>query len=168
MTTDVKTAGPDMQPRDAAGLMASFNIGAVPLVERDGRLVGVITDRDLVIRALAAGDANLGEVRLGDIGTTRGLTTISPDASLSDARELMRSARVKRLPVVKDDRLVGIVSLGDLAQASSSTREIGEVVRDIFESPATTRVDDTAQPATGTPERVMDSRAEQERSTPAR
>jgi CBS domain-containing protein len=153
MASDPKTATPEMKPRDAAGLMASFNIGAVPLVDGD-TLVGLVTDRDLVIRALATTATDLGSVRLGDIATTRDLTTVSPDATVSDARELMRTARVKRLPVVKDGTLVGMVSLGDLAQASSSTRKVGETVRDIFESPATTRIDEAAQPATGTPLRA--------------
>lgn len=127
-----------MRPRDAAGLMASYNIGAVPLVERDGTLVGMVTDRDLVVRALATTDVELASLRLGDIATTRGLITIRPDATLAEARDLMRSARVKRLPVVRGSVLVGIVSLGDLAQEPSEARETGDVVRDIFE-PARSR-----------------------------
>lgn len=127
-----------MRPRDAAGLMASYNIGAVPLVERDGTLVGMVTDRDLVVRALATTDVELASLRLGDIATTRGLITIRPDATLAEARDLMRSARVKRLPVVRGSVLVGIVSLGDLAQEPSEAQETGDVVRDIFE-PARSR-----------------------------
>lgn len=127
-----------MRPRDAAGLMASYNIGAVPLVERDGTLVGMVTDRDLVVRALATTDVELASLRLGDIATTRGLITIRPDATLAEARDLMRSARVKRLPVVRGSVLVGIVSLGDLAQEPSEAQETGDVVREIFE-PARSR-----------------------------
>lgn len=129
-----------MRPRDAAGLMASYNIGAVPLVERDGTLVGMVTDRDLVVRALATTDVELASLRLGDIATTRGLITIGPDATVAEARDLMRSARVKRLPVVQGNVLVGIVSLGDLAQEPSEAQETGEVVRDIFE-PARSRTE---------------------------
>lgn len=141
MATEPKTATPDMRPRDAAGLMASYNIGAVPLVERDGTLVGLVTDRDLVVRGLATTDVELASLRLGDIATTRGLITIRPDATLAEARELMRSARVKRLPVVQEKNvLVGIVSLGDLAQEPSEAQETGEVVREIFE-PARSRIE---------------------------
>jgi CBS domain-containing protein len=136
MATEPKTIGPDMRPRDAAGLMAAYGIGMVPLVTRDGTLVGVVTDRDLVVRALAGADVNLADVRVGDIATTRGLITVSPDASVSEARELMRDAKIKRLPVVEGDALVGVVSLGDLAQGSDASREVGEAVRDIFEPSA--------------------------------
>lgn len=136
MAAEPKAIGPNERPRDAAGLMAAYGIGFVPLVERDGTLVGVVTDRDLVVRALAGTDVNLADVRIGDIATTRGLITISPDATVSEAGELMRAARVKRLPVVRGDVLVGVISLGDLAHASGSSREVGEVVQDIFQPSA--------------------------------
>lgn len=154
MTTDPKTARPDMTPRDAAGLMASFDIGAVPIVADDGSLMGLVTDRDLVVRVLAGPHREPAAVRLGDVATRKSVVTVSPDATLADARDLLRQARVKRLPVVKGSTLVGMISLGDLALASASPREVGETVEDIFRSPSTESVHERSQPATGTPDRV--------------
>ena len=131
MATDVKTATPEMGPADAAGLMASYNIGAVPIVAPDGRPLGLVTDRDLVLRVLAPRVDPAG-IRLDQIATRRSLATTTPDTSVSRARAQMTEAKVKRLLVVKGDRLVGIVSLGDLAQVSASHRAVGEAVSRIF------------------------------------
>lgn len=156
MATDLKTATPEMGPADAAGLMASHGVGAVPLVDEQRRPVGVVTDRDLVVRVLAA-RTDPGSVRLDEIATRRGLSTISPDASVSAARAQMATDKVKRLLVVKDDELVGIVSLGDLAQVSGSDRAIGETVTEIFDTGAGDRASRQA-PDPGTPERVRRAR----------
>ncbi|HEX6844349.1 MAG TPA: CBS domain-containing protein [Actinomycetota bacterium] len=160
MATDLKTATPDMGPADAAGLMASHGIGAVPLVDERHRPVGVVTDRDLVVRVLAARTDPTG-VRLEEIATRRSLSTISPDAPVSTARDQMAADKVKRLLVVKDEELVGIVSLGDLAQVAASGRAIGEAVTEIFDTGARERAGDTA-PDPGTPERVRRARQEGE------
>ena len=111
MTDSPKTLRPSMHADDAAGLMAQYDIGIVPIVDGDA-LVGLVTDRDLVVRVLADRAADPSAVMLGDIATSS-IVTVTPDARLSDARELMQRHRVRRLPVVKADRLVGIVSLGD-------------------------------------------------------
>ena len=137
MAKEPKTASPDMDATDAAGLMASYDIGVIPIVERDGGLIGLVTDRDLVIRVLA--DRRYPtSVPLGEIATRRSLVTISPDATIDRAREMMASHRVKRLLVTQDDAFVGVVSLGDIAQSSESLSDVGETVREITESPATT------------------------------
>jgi CBS domain-containing protein len=158
MATDVKTAGPEMDPSDAAGLMATHGIGVVPLVDDGGRPVGVVTDRDLVVRVLAA-RTDPSQVRLGDIATRKGLATISPDATVSDARDAMTAGKVKRLLVVKDEELVGVVTLADLAQATASERAIGEAVTEIFDTAATERLAASqGGPDVGTPTRVADAR----------
>jgi CBS domain-containing protein len=154
MATRPVTASPDMNAGDAAGLMAANDIGVVPITEGD-RLVGVVTDRDLVIRVLAE-RKDPRSVRLGDIATTRGLETTSPDAQLGDARAMMAHRRIRRLPVVKDDRLVGMLSLGDVAIASASTRGVGETLAAISASPATEEIN--AGPEIGTPDRVRATR----------
>jgi CBS domain-containing protein len=161
MATDLKTATPDMAPADAAGLMASHGIGAVPLVDDRHRPIGLVTDRDLVVRVLAA-RTDPTAIRLADVATRRELSTISPDAPVSAARDQMAADKVKRLLVVKDDELVGIVSLGDLAQVSASGRAIGETVTEIFETGAADRAAGQA-PDPGTPDRVL--RAREERDT---
>jgi CBS domain-containing protein len=154
MATRPVTASPDMNAGDAAGLMAANDIGVIPVTDGD-RLVGVVTDRDLVLRVLAE-RKDPRSVRLGEIATTRGLETTSPDTQLCDARTLMAERRIRRLPVVKDDRLVGMLSLGDVAIGSASMRSVGETLASISASAATESTNDG--PDVGTPERVRATR----------
>src|SRR5437899_1761020 len=118
MTESPQTIGPDMNAADAAGLMRSEDIGVVPVIE-DGKLIGLVTDRDLVIRVVAE-RRDPPEVPVGEI-LTRSPVTVTPDMRLSEARELMERHRIRRLPVVKGDELVGILSLGDVAWQDAST-----------------------------------------------
>ncbi len=154
MSEEPKAARPDMTAADAAGLMRTFDVGAIPLTEGD-RLMGMVTDRDLVVRVLAH-RADPARVRLADIATTAAVT-ISPDAQLSEARDLMADRRIRRLPVVKDDRLVGIVSLGDIALTDASPRAVGEALREVSESDSTRSMNEG--PDQGTPERVQEREA---------
>ena len=135
MAQEPKTASPEMNAYDAAGLMASYDIGAVPIVQGD-RLVGLVTDRDLVLRVLAARQ-DPQQVNLGEIATSRDLVTVTPDTQLSDARQSMADHKIRRLPVVKDDVLVGVISIGDIAEASSSMRSVGDALREVSEPRAT-------------------------------
>jgi signal-transduction protein with cAMP-binding, CBS, and nucleotidyltransferase domain len=139
-----------MNAGDAAGLMSANDIGVIPVTEGE-RLVGLVTDRDLVLRVLAV-RKDPRSVRVGDIATTRGIETTSPDAQLRDARELMAQRRIRRLPVVEDGRLVGMLSLGDVALGSASMRSVGESLAAISASAATRGTN--AGPDVGTPERV--------------
>jgi len=148
MTQSPKTLEPTMTAEDAAGLMARYGVGVIPIVE-DKTLVGLVTDRDLVVRVLAARE-DPAQVQLGAIAT-RSPVTIGPDTRLGEARELMQEHRVRRLPVVKADELVGIVSLGDLAVADPSRRAIGDTIEAISESEETT--DMNPGPAIGSPRR---------------
>jgi len=151
MSTDLKTAKPHMTAADAAGLMRNFDTGVVPVVEDDGTLVGLVTDRDLVVRVVADRE-DPQSVRLGDIAT-RSVVSATPDMNISDARDLMAEHQVRRLPVMKDDRIVGILSLGDVALADASKRAVGNVLEEVSESPSTTDVE--GGPERGTPERVQ-------------
>lgn len=153
MTEAPRTARPDMRAADAAGLMANFDIGVVPVTE-DGRLVGLVTDRDLVVRVLAD-RRDPTEVPLGDIVTATPVT-VTPDMQLSEARDLMAAHKVRRLPVMKDDQLVGIFSLGDVALADASKRAVGEALESVSESPSTTELNEGPDP--GTPHRVRGRR----------
>lgn len=147
------TASPDMNATDAAGLMAANDIGVVPVTDGD-RLIGIVTDRDLVLRVLAE-RKDPRAVRVGEIATTE-IETTSPDTQLCDARAVMAERRIRRLPVVKDDRLVGMLSLGDVAIGSASMRSVGEALASISTSMATE--DTNAGPDIGTPERVKRAR----------
>jgi CBS domain-containing protein len=148
MTESPKTLGSAMSAEDAAGLMAQYDVGVIPVVD-DGQMVGLVTDRDLVLRVLAS-RADPAQVRLGSI-LTKAPVSASPDMRLGQARELMQRHRVRRLPVMKADRLVGIVSLGDLAVADPSRRAIGDTLEAISQSDATS--DMNPGPTIGTPER---------------
>ena len=137
MAKEPKTASPEMDATNAAGLMASYDIGVVPIVEGDGAIVGLVTDRDLVVRVLADRRDPMS-VPLREIATRRSLQTISPDATIEEARELMAAHQIKRLIVAENDAFVSVISLGDIAQSIPSMQEVGETVREITESPATT------------------------------
>ncbi len=153
MTQAPQTIRPDMNAADAAGMMRSEDIGMLPVMD-GGKLVGLVTDRDLVVRVMAE-RKDPEEVRVGDVVTSQPVT-VSPDTRLSEARQLMERHKVRRLPVMKGEELVGILSLGDVAWADASTREVGETVRSVSESDATRRMTEDA--ARGTPERVQERR----------
>jgi CBS domain-containing protein len=154
MTESPQTISPDMNAQDAAGMMKSEDVGALPVVEKES-LVGLVTDRDLVLRVLAERQ-NPIEVKVGDI-VTRSPITVSPDTKLTEARELMEEHQIRRLPVMKGKELVGILSLGDVAWADASRREVGETLRGVSESERTKTLNDGAD--RGTPERVRENRS---------
>jgi CBS domain-containing protein len=156
MATEPKTARPDMNAFDAASLMGSYDVGSIPIVGDDG-FVGIVTDRDLVLRVLAA-RKEPQETTLAEI-LTREPVTISPDATLAEARGLMARHRIRRLPVTKGGELVGIVAIGDVAVADASPRAVGETLEEISESDATTERADG--PDAGTPDRVMQARQDE-------
>jgi signal-transduction protein with cAMP-binding, CBS, and nucleotidyltransferase domain len=142
-----------MNAADAAAMMKQFDTGVIPVAE-EGRLLGLVTDRDLVVRVLAERKDPL-EVRLEEIATTAPIT-VTPDTSLSEARSMMAEHRIRRLPVVKAGELVGILSLGDVAHADASERAVGETLEEISESASTTEL--SGNPPRGTPERVQRAR----------
>lgn len=152
-----ETASPQTTVREAARRMADLDIGVLPVTDGE-RLIGLVTDRDLVVRGIAEHD-EAGDLPLADVLTGDELVTATTGMQVSEARELMARYRVRRLPVVEGDRLVGIVSLGDVAETSGSTRAVGETLREISESPATTGVN-PGSPDPGTPERVLERRRE--------
>jgi CBS domain-containing protein len=153
MTELPQTIGPDMNAQDAAAMMKTEDVGVLPVVD-GAELLGVVTDRDLVLRVLAERKDPRG-VRVGDIAT-RSPVTVTPDQKLSEAREMMEQHKIRRLPVMKGDRLVGIISIGDVAWADASTREVGEALKAVSESVETTSLNEGAD--RGTPERVKEGR----------
>jgi CBS domain-containing protein len=117
MTRDVKTVGPEQTLAQAAQLMAELDCGALPVAEQD-RLVGMVTDRDIVIRGVAAGRGP--DTPVSEVMSTEVLYCFA-DQSLDEVTRNMGDERVRRLPVLsRDKRLVGIISLGDIAQDGDS------------------------------------------------
>jgi CBS domain-containing protein len=153
MTESPTTISPDMNAFDAAGLMKNGDMGVLPVV-KEGRLVGLLTDRDLVLRVLAE-RKNPMEVTVSEICTSSPVT-VTPDMKLADARDLMEQNKVRRLPVMKGEELVGVVSLGDVAWADASIREVGEALRAVSESDQTRTTNE--QVDRGTPDRVQEQR----------
>ncbi|MCR4772686.1 MAG: CBS domain-containing protein [Oscillospiraceae bacterium] len=98
----------------AARLLSRRNIGALPVTDADGRLSGMITDRDIVLRCVAAGRDPEGTC-VGEIMSER-VVSVSPDAEASEAAELMSREKIRRLPVVRDGRLCGVLSLSDIVR----------------------------------------------------
>jgi CBS domain-containing protein len=127
MTRDVRACEPSATVAEAAKVMAQEDVGPVPIVE-DGRLAGIVTDRDIVVRVVAEGrDPNTTTVR--EIASTK-LVTVSPDDDLDEALKLLAERQVRRLPVVEGDRLVGIVAQADIARLGKD-KKTGEVVEEI-------------------------------------
>jgi CBS domain-containing protein len=128
MSTDVQTISPDATIEEAAQEMRDGDFGLVPVVE-DEELVGVITDRDIAIRAVAEGKDPSTPVR--EV-MSEGVVWVNEDDSVEDAARIMSEHQVRRLPVVDEERhLVGIVSLGDFAVDSSEIEPVVEALSDI-------------------------------------
>ena len=113
MTHDPQPIGPDDTLRRAAQLMDALNVGVLPVCDGE-RLVGMLTDRDIVVRATAAGlapdDATVGDIMTAD------LRWAYDDEEVEEAEQMMRATQIRRLPVLnRQRRLVGMLSLGDLA-----------------------------------------------------
>lgn len=115
MAETVTSASPADMVAGAAQAMREEDAGFLPVLDGD-RLVGVLTDRDIVVRVVAE-RADPSEVSVGDVMSTD-VQTVAPDDDLSDAAKLMSDGEVRRLPVVEGGRLVGVLSHGNLVQAT--------------------------------------------------
>ena len=125
MTRPPRTLDVTASVMDAATVMREGDVGDVVVLE-EGRLCGILTDRDIVVRVLATGD-DPSTVQVGDV-CSRILTTVSETDGIGDAVRLIRAKAVRRLPVLDDDgKLVGIVSLGDLALARDPKSALGDI-----------------------------------------
>jgi CBS domain-containing protein len=128
MTPNPRFVSPDDSIQSAAQIMRDEDTGAVPVCD-NGRTIGMLTDRDIVVRAIAEGQTNRS---VRDIAT-REIISARPDMSTREAAELMSEHQVRRLPVVDGDRLVGIVSLGDLAVKEAKDSRVGDTLEHISE-----------------------------------
>jgi CBS domain-containing protein len=127
MTPDVATLGPNETVERAAQLMDELNVGSIPVFE-GGRLVGMVTDRDIVIRAVSAGKVP-GQTSVGDV-MSAGISYCFADEVVDEVMQRMREIQVRRMPVMDraTGKLAGIVALGDLA-----TKHSAEVDRTLSE-----------------------------------
>ena len=127
MTRQVFTVTQDASIRDIARLMRDEKIGDVLVTDAAGKLVGIVTDRDVVVRAVAEGN-DLDQLRARDICSDH-VVSLPPTAIIEEAVKLMADNAIRRLPVVENDVLVGIVTIGDLAAQRDPNSTLGEISR---------------------------------------
>lgn len=114
MCNKVFSCTPSTSVYDAAKIMQNEHVGCVPICDQEGCMVGMITDRDIVLRCVAS-EKNVKETPLSDVMTTN-VCTCNPDDDMQDAQGKMASEQIRRLPVVEDGKVVGILTLGDIAK----------------------------------------------------
>ena len=129
MTGRVITVGQNEPVMAAARLLKRHNLGALPVTDTAGRLRGLVTDRDIVLRCVAAED-DPKALRVGEI-MSRGILTARPEDSVEQLAETMAREQVRRLPVTDNGRVVGMVSLCDLARREDCRRECTRAVESI-------------------------------------
>lgn len=129
MTDNVVSVGQDEPITAAARLLKQHNVGALPVCDDSGRLKGMVTDRDIVMRCVAAeGDPH--EMRVKDV-MSRGIVTAGPFDDLDKTVRLMSEDQVRRLPIMDGGRLVGMVALSDMARSCNCEMEAAEALTEI-------------------------------------
>ena len=129
MTPNPQTVGAKDTIRDVARIMASEDTGVVPVVDGN-KIIGMITDRDIVVRLVAEGRDPAGATV--NEAMTKQVRSVQEETPINEVMELMSRAQVRRVPVVnKNDELVGIVSLRDLATETNQDGKVGQTVEDI-------------------------------------
>ena len=129
MSERVVTVGQDEPVAVAARLLKRHNVGALPVCDSAGRLRGLITDRDIVLRCVAM-DENPQTTKTSDV-MSRGIITAEPGDAVEKAAQLMSRDQVRRLPVVDSGRVVGVVSLCDMARSRRCDMEAAEALSEI-------------------------------------
>ena len=135
MTPSVRTVSPTQSLVEAAEVMKGEDVGSVPVVE-EGRLTGILTDRDIVTRAVAE-RRDPQSVRVNEVAS-RELVTVEPEQDLDEALALMARHQVRRLPVVEQGQLVGMLAQADVALEAKG-KQVGETVEEISKPTSTER-----------------------------
>ena len=129
MNKNPVSVSPEESVALAAKLLSRHNVGSLPVCTEDGKLKGVITDRDIVLRCVAAGN-DVKMTKIKDV-MSGSVITVSPGDDVSRASRLMSTGQVRRLPVVSSGHLVGMVSLGDMACRPACDMEAARALSDI-------------------------------------
>jgi CBS domain-containing protein len=129
MTPNPKTVSPDDTVQAAARIMQKEDTGAVPVVS-NGHVLALVTDRDIVVRVVAEGASLSSPVRTI---ASQDVICATPEMTTREASELMSEHQIRRLPVVENDRLVGIVSIGDIAVKEGKDSRTGDTLQSISE-----------------------------------
>lgn len=128
MTTNVACVNPSTTIVEAAQLMKEHNVGSIPVCDKNS-VVGIITDRDIVVRNIAKGK-NSQETSVKDT-MTPGVTTVTPEMDVNEVAKMMAHSQIRRVPVVEDNKLVGIVALGDIAIEAKYNTEVADTLTEI-------------------------------------
>ncbi|MFA9397492.1 MAG: CBS domain-containing protein [Clostridiaceae bacterium] len=128
MTKDVMSVNPEESIKNVAELMYKYNIGSVPVCEGE-KIIGIITDRDITLRSVSKGENNTKQ-KVREIMSSNPIYA-EPEMDLSEASRMMSERQIRRLPIVSNDNLVGIVSLGDMAVEPNLANNAGEALSDI-------------------------------------
>lgn len=132
MTKSVKMCGATCSAKEAAQIMKKVNSGAVPIVDAHDKVLGIITDRDITLNTVAEGK-DPSKVKIMDF-MSKHIITVHVEDNIDIAIKKMKENKIRRLPVVDDeDRLVGIISLGDIAVLSNTEQETYNALEEISE-----------------------------------
>ena len=128
MSREIVSVKPEESAGSAARLMEQHGVGALPIVDGEKNLKGILTDRDIVVRCVAK-DRDPKEVSAGEIMTDR-IVYVSAEQPVSEAVAMMASEQIRRLPVVEDGKIVGMISFADIARRDTSP-EVAEAIAEI-------------------------------------
>lgn len=129
MTTNVYTIEPDNTVMDAAKIMQKHNIGSIPVCDSNKNVIGIITDRDIIVRNLA-NEGNPETTHIKNL-MTKDVIFGNPDMSINDAGRIMAQNKIRRLPIVQNQNIVGMVTLGDLATRQYLIDEAADALSNI-------------------------------------
>jgi CBS domain-containing protein len=128
MTKSVAYVNPSSTVIDAAKLMQQHNVGSIPVCDQGG-IVGIVTDRDIIVRNVASGK-NPQQTAVRDV-MTQNVLTVNPDMEMDEVTKMMASCKIRRVPVVDHNNLVGIVALGDVAIDAKYDTEVADTLTEI-------------------------------------
>ena len=129
MSDSVITIKESQTVQEAAELMSQYNIGSIPVVNNSGQLAGIITDRDITLRTTAQGENPRTPV--SEVMTAQTIVQGTPDMDVHQAADLMAQQQIRRLPVVENGHVVGMVALGDIAVQDQFANEAEEALQSI-------------------------------------
>jgi CBS domain-containing protein len=128
MTKNVSYVNPLTTVTETAQLMQKHNVGSIPVCDQSG-VVGIVTDRDIVVRSVAHG-TDPHTLTVKDVMTSD-VSSVSPDTDVDEITDMMSKHQIRRLPVVENNRIVGMVSLGDMATSMDFTMEASDALTEI-------------------------------------
>ncbi len=128
MTKDIASLRSDDSLEHAAQLMKQYNCGSLPVCTQD-KLIGIITDRDITVRSVATGE-DVSHKRVGDV-MTNDVVFANPETDVNDAAKIMSDRQIRRLPVVENNSLIGIVALGDISLEPACQESAEDALKNI-------------------------------------